>query len=87
MKRIIATIQPFDIYQNICVYDGDKMVEKMQAKMSEIPDTMMDLINIYTIENIEMYGGSSQFTSHIAQEIKEKELTKFNKNKINIKCF
>ena len=85
MKKIVGIIHPFDIYQTFYVYeDGDKL-EVTHARLNDIPDTIFELSRTYDVYQVDL-SGAEHFVKGIIKQIQEKEITKYNKNKLTIKC-
>lgn len=85
MKKIIGIIHPFDIYQTFYVYQDGNKLEAIQTKIINIPDTIFELCHAYDINQVDL-SGAKHFTKGIIKQIKEKEFTRYNENKLNIKC-
>lgn len=85
MKKIIGIIHPFDIYQTFYVYEDGNKLEIIQTKMNDIPDTIFQLSHTYDIYQVDL-SGAERFIKGIIKKIQEKEFTKYNENKLNIRC-
>lgn len=85
MKKIIGIIHPFDIYQTFYVYEDGNKLEIVQTKMNDIPDTIFQLSHTYDVYQIDL-SGAERFIKGIIKKIQEKEFTKYNENKLNIRC-
>ena len=85
MKKIIGIIHPFDIYQTFYVYEDGNKLEIIQTKMNDIPDTIFQLSHTYDVYQVDL-SGAERFIKGIIKKIQEKEFTKYNKNKLNIRC-
>lgn len=83
MKKIIGIIHPFDMYQTFYVYEDGNKLETSQVRINEIPDTILELSKVYDVYQIDL-SGSTNFTKGIINQIKEKENTKYNENKLTI---
>lgn len=83
MKKIIGIIHPFDMYQTLYVYEDGNKLEITKVRMNEIPDTILDLSRAYDVYQVDL-SGSIHFTKNIIDQIKEKEITKYNENKLTI---
>lgn len=83
MKKIIGIIHPFDMYQTFYVYEDGNELELIQVRMNDIPDTILELSKIYDVYQIDL-SGSNHYTQNIIKQIKEKEATKYNENKLII---
>ncbi len=85
MKKIIGIIHPFDIYQTFYVYEDSNKLEIIQTKMNDIPDTIFQLSHTYDVYQVDL-SGAERFIKGIIKKIQEKEFTKYNENKLNIRC-
>ena len=83
MKKIIGIIHPFDMYQTFYVYEDGNKLEIAQVRINEIPDTILELSKTYDVHQVDL-SGSTHFTKGIINQIKEKEITKYNENKLII---
>lgn len=85
MKKIIGIIHPFDIYQTFYVYQDGNKLEIVQTKIKDIPDTIFELSQTYDVYQVDL-SGAQHFTKGLIRQIQEKEITKYNENKLIIKC-
>ena len=85
MKKIIGIIHPFDIYQTFYVYQNGNKLEIIQTKMKDIPDTIFELSQAYDVYQVDL-SGAQHFIKGLIRQIQEKEITKYNENKLIIKC-
>ena len=53
-KKIIGLLQPFDLKQNIYVYEDGNKIEIIETKVDNFTSEMLQLINKYKIEDIEL---------------------------------
>ncbi len=84
MKKIIGIIHPFDIYQTFYVYEDGNKLEVVQTTIENIPDTVFRLSQVYDTYQVDL-SGAERFNRGIIKQIKEKESTKYNNNKLIIK--
>ncbi len=85
MKKIIGIIHPFDIYQTFYVYQDGNKLEIVQTKVKDIPDTIFELSQTYDVYQVDL-SGAEHFTKGLIKQIQEKEITKYNQNKLMIRC-
>lgn len=85
MKKIIGLLKPFDMEQTLYVYEDGNQLETIQMTMDEIPDNILKLCNEYAIEQIDLVG-SKGYSKGLIKQIQEKEIAKYNKNTLIIKC-
>lgn len=83
---LASYIRPFDGRQVIFVLDEETKdtVERVTASMEDFADTVMELLNTYTITKLNLHG-SSRYCQKIKTDIETKELTKYSQNKLIIK--
>lgn len=83
MRRIVGMIRPFDMTQNFYVYeDGNKLASE-SPRMNEINETIFDLVHEYGVNQIDL-AGPRQYNRGLKKKIQEAEMTKFNKNILEI---
>ena len=85
MKKIIGIIHPFDLYQILYVYQDGNKLEARKVKTGDIPETIFELSQLYDIYQIDLTG-AKHYNLGIIKQIQEKELLRYNKNKLTIKC-
>ena len=104
-KKIIGLLQPFDLKQNIYVYeDGNEIVndfmkffynknifendedkiEIIETKVDNFTSEMLQLINKYKIEDIEL-AGPKKYTKEIGTKVQEEYIKNYSNNNLNIK--
>ncbi len=84
MKKIIGIIHPFDRQQMFYVYQDGNKLEIVQTEMENIPDTIFNLSKTYDVYQVNL-SGAKHFIKGIVKQIQEKEITKYNENKLTIK--
>ena len=85
MKKIIGIIHPFDIYQTFYVYEDGNKLEIVHTKMSDIPDTILELSHAYDVYQVDL-SVAEHFAKGIIKQIQEKEIAKYKEKKLTIKC-
>lgn len=84
MAEVIVKIQAFDAMQKIYVkntkYSNKPIVEEYSVELDKLVDFLINLNDVHTIHMM----GNENFISSYAEQIKEKELAKFNANKLEI---
>lgn len=85
MRKIIGIIHPFDIYQRLYVYQDGNKLEMRYSKLNNVSEDIIELAYTYDIQQVDL-SGAKQFSQRIVKEIQEKELTRYNTNKIIVKC-
>ena len=84
MKRIISVVKPFDIIQNVFIYEDKNILETFEVNFENITDELLKLAKEKSILDIELIG-PKKFSKKIKENILEKENLNYNENKINIK--
>ena len=85
MKKIIGIIRPFDVKQILYVYQDGNKLDNIQPTIDSIPEQVIQLAYKYEISQIDL-SGPKRFTENIIKKIKQREMTKYNKNELIIKC-
>lgn len=83
-KKIIGLLQPFDLKQNIYVYEDGNKIEIIETKVDNFTSEMLQLINKYKIEDIEL-AGPKKYTKGIGTKIQEEYIKNYSNNNLNIK--
>ncbi|AXF52464.1 MAG: hypothetical protein [Caudoviricetes sp.] len=83
MKKIIAIIAPFQLKQDVYVYEDGNKVDIRYPKLEELEETIFSLSEQYDVEKVNLIG-SKQFNRGLVKKIKEKELSKYQKNRLDI---
>ena len=90
-KKIIGLLQPFDLKQNIYVYEDGNKIEIIETKVDNFTSEMLQLINKYKIEDIELAGpdielaGPKKYTKGIGAKVQEEYIKNYSNNNLNIK--
>lgn len=83
-KKIIGLLQPFDLKQNIYVYEDGNKIEIIETKVDNFTSEMLQLINKYKIEDIEL-AGPKKYTKRIGTKVQEEYIKNYSNNNLNIK--
>lgn len=83
MKKIVTVIKPFVVDQHIFVYENGNKIDLITCKLEEIPTKMLELCSKYSSNRIELVGPKN-YNRGIKKQIKELEMTKYNKEEIEI---
>ena len=83
-KKIIGLLQPFDLKQNIYVYEDGNKIEIIETKVDNFTSEMLQLINKYKIEDIEL-AGPKKYTQGIGTKVQEEYIKNYSNNNLNIK--
>ena len=86
-KKIIGLLQPFDLKQNIYVYEDGNKIEIIETKVDNFTSEMLQLINKYKIEDIELaeLAGPKKYTKGIGTKVQEEYIKNYSNNNLNIK--
>lgn len=86
MKNIVCSIHPFDLEQQIIVYDNGNKIALEHCSLDDISVKIIQLSAQYNLTDITLTG-SRIYGNKTKQKIEEKELSLYHKNKLNIKLF
>lgn len=85
MKKIIGIIHPFDLDQLFYVYEDGNKLDIVKTTIDKIPETVFTFAKMYDAYQVDL-SGAHRFTQGIARQIQEKEIEKYGKNQLIIKC-
>lgn len=82
--KIVSVIKPFTYTQNLFVYDnsGGK-IDTVLTSLDDLLNNLFDLVNKYEITDIQLIG-NLKFLKGIKEDIENAEITRYNKNMLNI---
>lgn len=83
MRKIVGIIKPFDMKQDLYVYEDGNKLEITETKMDGIYNTIFALVDKYNITQINLLG-AKQYNKGLVKKIKEEEMKKYNTNKLII---
>ena len=78
MKKIIASIRPFDMQQHLYVFEDGEKIDEATVSLSDVENTVLDFINKYQIIYVDI-AGPKQFNQKIGQGL----ITKYSAININ----
>lgn len=78
MKKIIASIRPFDMQQYLYVFEDGEKIDEATVSLSDVENTVLDFINKYQITDVDI-AGPKQFNQKIGQGL----ITKYSAININ----
>lgn len=78
MKKIIASIRPFDMQQYLYVFEDGEKIDEATVSLSDVENTVLDFINKYQITDVDI-AGPKQFNQKIGQGL----ITKYSMANIN----
>ncbi len=83
-KRLVGSVRPFDINQNIKIYEGPNIILDMDIDLEHFSETIANLVQSENdIDNIDIIASPS-FGQRYVDEIKN-QITKYNlEREINI---
>lgn len=83
MKKIVTIIKPFTYMQNLFVYEDGEKINTTSASLDDLPNLLIDLVDKYETTDIQLIG-NLKFLKGIKKNIEDAEITKYNKNMLNI---
>lgn len=84
MEKIVGILRPFDYKHPFYVYKDGNKVDIANPVAHEINSTIFALADKHGIDYIELTG-PKQYVAGIVRKCKEEEMTKYNKNTLNIR--
>ncbi len=85
MKKIVGLLKPFDVMQTFYVYEDGNELEVVQTRISDIPNTVIELSKTYDAQQVDLVG-AKHYTEGIMKQIQQKEFTKYEEYKLIINC-
>ncbi len=70
MRHILVIVYPFQVKQDIYVYEHGEQLEKVQCNLEELPETLSKLSIQYNMPNIEIYG-AERFNKKVKKKVEE----------------
>lgn len=83
MKKIVTIIKPFTYMQNLFVYEDGEKINTTSASLDDLPNLLINLVDKYETTDIQLIG-NLKFLKGIKKDIEDAEITKYNKNMLNI---
>lgn len=83
MKKIVGILHPFDLKQNFYVYEDGNKLTTAQPTLEEIPETLFTWSKEYDIGQVDLVG-PKQYNKGLKKQILEAEMSKYNKNTLEI---
>jgi hypothetical protein len=83
MRKIVGLIKPFDLKQNLYVYEDGNKIESASPQLDNINNTIFALADKYNIVQVDLVG-PKQYIRGLTKKLQEAEMAKYNENKINI---
>lgn len=83
MKKIVSVIKPFTYTQNVFVYENGDKIDTISTNLNDLPNTFFELVEKYDTNEINLIGNLN-FSKGIKEKIENAEMTKYNKNTLNI---
>lgn len=83
MKKIVTVIKPFTYMQNLFVYEDGEKINTTSTSLDDLPNLLIDLVDKYKTTDIQLIG-NLKFLKGIKKNIEDVEITKYNKNMLNI---
>lgn len=84
MRKIITILQPFDLNQQIFVYENGQKIDAQKIETLSIPQGVCGLARQYEIKDIEL-GGPKQYARGIGKKITEYAISEYGINDLEIK--
>ena len=82
-KNIVLAFNLFTLEHSIFITGSDSVEKVGQYKLEDIPEVITSLAKEKEIYSIKL-GGMTSFAEKLIEDIKEKEMTKYSENKLEI---
>ena len=76
MDRVVVTIHPFKLLQEVLVFKNQECIDKEEVGMDNITETIKKFCTKYNIDHVDL-SGSKVYTVLIQDELTD--LSKYNK--------
>ena len=83
MKKIVAVLRPFDLQQNVYVYENGNKIDAQSIEMTKLNECIVELADKYNIKDISLLGPKA-YSKGIKKQIEKEQLTKYNNKELNI---
>lgn len=84
MKKIVALLRPFQYEQTLFVYEDGNKIDMAEATVDELNDSFFGFLEKYPdIDHIDLTG-PKQYSAGIKKKFQEKEISKYEVNKVNV---
>jgi len=83
MKKLVVLIQPFDMKQQIFVYEDGNQIDSNTCKIDNLTDIVLDMTDKQSITEVGLVG-PKYFLKGLKKNIEKEEMSKFSINKLNI---
>ena len=84
MKKIVSIIKPFTYTQNVFVYENGEQIKVISTDLNNLSNKLIDLADEYETTDAELIG-NVKFLQGVKKDIETAEMTRYNKNMLNIK--
>lgn len=81
--RIVIWTSPIERFQKLYVFKDGALVDQMGVEPENLSDTLMALIDKYTINRLD-FSGNHSYAEGLANEFQEKSMLDFGVNGIRI---
>jgi hypothetical protein len=78
MDKIVVFFQPFDILQNIVIYQNGEVVEIKEVEIDRIPNVVKGLCSTYGITDVDLKGSQAYLEKYKAEILTNYSLLNVN---------
>ena len=83
MKKIVTFLKPFTLLQDVLVFENNECIDKFQANIDTLSETIFRFSDGYDIIQVDLIG-PTQYSAGIKKRIQKEEILKYNTNKLQI---
>lgn len=84
MRKIVAVLRPFDLKQNIFVYEDGNKINSSNVDTVQVAYEICKLAKEYNIDEINL-GGTQKYTQGIGKQILDTSKEHYAMSNLNIK--
>lgn len=81
MKKIVGVFKPFNLKQNLYVFEDGNKITSVEVTLEDAAKTIMALAKEYDTNQIDL-SGPKQYVRGLKKHFEQKELEKYNQNKL-----
>lgn len=83
MKKIVASLQPFELKQTLYVYEDGNKIDVVETTMEDLDNSIFALVEKYQIKEVDFFG-PKQYSKGIKNQIEKKGIEKYSSNNFEI---
>ena len=81
MKKVLTVLHPFDMQQQVYVYDNGNKIDEAEPILDTLNDTLFAFIDKYELTRAD-FRGPKRYANGIVEDFKKAEMTKYSEQKV-----